>query len=582
MLPATLLTPGPPEFDLELTRGAWPAGLTGEIVVSSPAPDRAGSPVLFGNGVLSRLSLTPDTHGATQGRFAWRSTVLDTPARRLMEAHPEEFRHGPTGAIGPRLGHPNLANTAPLPWGDRLFATWDVGRPIEVDPTDFGVIGEVGSAATWGPPTLELGGLMPFYFSSAHPVIDPERNCMWTVKLTPNPDLTMQLTVVRWDGEDHRVATWPLPGTLVGGSAHNISQTRDFLVLADSGNFKTDPAEVMGGERTVTIDSEVSLYLIPKDLLEATPSGSEVAAERFAVSPTTGHFSACWEDADGVRVIFEHQDLMDLGWSIRSDDLDAAGHPVRPELAGMYHMAMAPSTLSEVVFHPGTGRSTPTARVRGDWSWNLQLSALDWSIEGLSDPRLHHVVYQGWRPDAVAQRVLAHYRDRLEADPLGGHPAEPGVGALVTFRRGGLEEVGRWEFDDTTDLAASPTFVPRRPGAADDASTRSRHAGVDPGGHDGWVVLPVLSDRGFRVEVFDASRVADGPVATLSAPAGTTVPLQLHAAWMAPRAGPDLDHERLDFVGDLNPDAVAALTPELRRAVHEVAGSADRVDAGQR
>ena len=92
----------------------------------------------------------------------------------------------------------------------------------------------------------------------------------------------------------------------------------------------------------------------------------------------------------------------------------------------------------------------------------------------------------------------------------------------------------------------------------------------------------MLSDRGFRVEVFDASRVADGPVATLSAPAGTTVPLQLHAAWMAPRAGPDLDHERLDFVGDLNPDAVAALTPELRRAVHEVAGSADRVDAGQR
>ncbi|MEZ5383395.1 MAG: carotenoid oxygenase family protein [Microthrixaceae bacterium] len=571
MLPLSLLTDGPHHLDLEVVSGAVPEGLSGEVVVSSPAPGESGRPALFGLGTLSRLSLTPGTHGAPSDRYAWRSRVLDTPARRLLEGAPEQFLHGPTGPVSPVLGFPNLVNTAPVPWGDRLFATWDVGRPVEVDRATFDVLGEVGSAASWGPPTLELGGVMPFYYSSAHPVIDPERSCMWTVKLTPNPDFTMQLTVIRWDGDGHEVKRWPLPDTLVGGSSHNISQTRDYLVLADSGNFKADPAEVMGGERTITIDSEVNLYLVRKDALEATPQGQPVAYERFPLAPTAGHFSACWDDSEGVRVVFEHQDLMDLGWSLRADDTDALDRPVRPELVGMYHMAMAPSSLSEVCFLPGTGRCTPSARVRHDWSWNLQLSALDWSLEGLTEPTLHHVVVQGWRPDAVAQRVLAHYRDRLAADPLGAQPSEPTPGALVSFRRPGLEVAGRWEFPATTDWLTSPAFVPRQPGPnAADAPGRTRHAGAEPGGHDGWVVLPVLSDERFRVEIFDAAAVGNGPVATLAAPRGATVPLQLHSAWMPPAAssGIDRDREHLDWVGDLNADAVAALEPRLRRLVH--------------
>ena len=77
-----------------------------------------------------------------------------------------------------------------------------------------------------------------------------------------------------------------------------------------------------------------------------------------------------------------------------------------------------------------------------------------------------------------------------------------------------MELKARWEYPDVSDLITSPTFAPRSVGA--DAS-KSRYAGAEPGGHDGYVIQPVQNDNGFRVEVFDAADVSAGPVATLGA-----------------------------------------------------------------
>jgi carotenoid cleavage dioxygenase-like enzyme len=75
----------------------------------------------------------------------------------------------------------NAANTAPLPWGDRLFTTWDVGRPVEVDPVTLGYLGDVGHRDQWH--TFEVGPqpVLPLVMSTAHPVIDPDRDVLWTV-----------------------------------------------------------------------------------------------------------------------------------------------------------------------------------------------------------------------------------------------------------------------------------------------------------------------------------------------------------------------------------------------------------------
>ncbi|MDP1792614.1 MAG: hypothetical protein Q8K63_00645 [Acidimicrobiales bacterium] len=201
------------------------------------------------------------------------------------------------------------------------------------------------------------------------------------------------------------------------------------------------------------------------------------------------------------------------------------------------------------------------ASVNHEGTWNQQLSAIDWSTEGMRAPTLHHLVYQGFRPGSVTRRAIDYYADRIDESRI---PTADTPGALVTYQRGSLEERGRWDYDDLEDFLTSPTFAPRQPGTGG-----SRYAGADPGGHNGYVVMPVQNDCGFRVEVFDASRVSDGPVAVAEAK-GKTAPLLLHAAWMH-RAVPAVDAQRMSFADDLTADALAALPAEFHGVAHEIA-----------
>jgi len=552
-LPESLLRSTWRDLDLRVVSGEWPEGVHGEMFISAPVVDERLSFQLFGFGALARLSLTPGSHGAPADRFALRVRTIDTPVQRLHELVPDAFSGGLLGLESP-FGHANMVNTAPLVWGDRLFATWDVGRPAEVDPLTFGFLGEVGSAASWGGDSFGHRNLLPQVFSTAHPVVDPERNCMWTVKLGLGA-LGLEPTVVRYDGDGATVRTWRLPGAAVTGSMHTISQTEHWLVLADSGNFKADLGEIMGGARTVQIDTEVPVYFVRKDVLEATPVGGDAPYERAVFGPTSGHYYADWDDSDGIRVLFEHMDLTDLGYRLRADDVDAHGRPLNPAYVGMYQMAMAAQTVSEMVFRPGaTERGERQSAVRAEWAWNLQLSAMDASLDGRRRPTHHHVVFQGRRPGAMAQRVLDVYAERIESREVAGaeQPA-----SLVTFSRGEVSVHSRWEFPSLADFPSSPIFVPR-PGGV-------------PGGGDGWVVVSVLSDDGVRVECFDAADVGRGPLGVLAGPAHETVPFMLHSVWMPQAMSTAGDgRERLRFADDIDRAVVERLDTPLRRAVEQV------------
>jgi len=550
-------------MDLKLASGTWPADVRGEMVISAPEPDPRLSYALFGFGAMIRISLQSGSHGAAPDRFALRTNVIDSPSKRLFDRDPTAFRAEAFGWNSP-YGAPNAANTAALPWGDRLFATWDVGRPIEIDPLTLGYLGDVGDRASWGNPTFPMGDVLPFYFSSAHPVVDPDRDCLWTVKLMPLPDMSMQLHLVRWDGEGGTMKSWPIANGVVRGSSHTIAQTRDWLILADSGNFKTDLGELAGGPRTATIDEGAAVYLIRKAHLDAAPPGSPFTPQFASVAPTTGHFYGVWDDTDGVRVIFEHMDLMDLGFRLNRSDRDCRGRALRPTYAGLYNMAMAPNSISEVTFDPIAGTSTTTATFQEDWTFNLQLSAIDWSTEGLAAPTYHHVAYQGWHPEAVSERAMSTYR-KLGRTPK-KLPKRGGRSRLVTLKRDGLSVHSIFEFPSKGDLVSSPTFVPRASGLD---SRNSRYAGRDPGGHDGYVVAPVLNDDGFRVELFDAKSVGKGPVATLVAPRGQCLPVLLHSAWM-PSVQIATDHERVAFSQDVQPEAIDRLQPEMAATVIDV------------
>jgi all-trans-8'-apo-beta-carotenal 15,15'-oxygenase len=551
------------DLALDPTGGPWPADLTGEIFITASDQQTAPLHAFFGDGTVIRLSLRPGTHGAAPGTFAWRSHVIDTPSQRLRVARPDAFEATVLGTRSP-FGFSNAANTAPLPWGDRLFATWDAGRPVEIDALDLTFVAEVGHRDDWAP-ALDAP-VLPLVASTAHPAIDPDRDCMWTVSLDPIAG-TVQL--VRYDGTGARVQRWPVQGGLVPQSMHTITQTRDWLILADCA-FRADPNEIFGlGERSVTNFADEPVYLIRKDAVEATPVGEPVPAVAFRVGPEVMHYFARYDDRDGIEVLFEHTADTDLAMYLRAGDLDATGRPIDPALVGMYNHPMHATVVSVLRFDPETGRVTERASMTEPERYHsTQLSAMDWSTEGISDPTVHHLLCSGYRPEAITRRALDLYRDRI--GPL---PADEIPSALVTLDRQSLKPMADWIWP-VDDYPSSPTFVPRQPGAGSttSSSATSRYAGHHPGGHDGYVVVPVLSDAGFRVEVFDAADVSAGPIAALRAAGGQTVPFILHAAWM-PRAVAAPDVERLRFADELDDDRLAELPTDLAAAARDVAAA---------
>lgn len=567
-VPSTLSTAEHTDFELEVVAGEWPSDISGEMVFSTPQNSGALPYAIFDWGAICRLSLESGTRGANADKFAWQVRTIQSPGKRLFDRLPDQFVAGAIGYTSP-FGSTNASNTAPLPWGNRLYTTWDAGRPVELHPETLEYVAEVGHIDSWGGSSMPTPGVLPFLFSSAHPVVDPERDCLWTVKLefVMEPTFGMQPSVVRYDGDSSRVKYWPLDGVAFNGSLHTVSQTRDWVILADSGNFKADPAEMMGGEREVTVDEEVPVWLIRKDQLEGLPSGSPVTPIPFTMAPPTGHYYARWDDTDGISVVWEGMDLMDLGLYLKEGDLDVNDNPIDPAAVGLYNMAMAPETIVEVQFEPETGKVLEKGIYKDDWTFNLQLSAMDWSTEGMSKPTLHHVTYQGCRPGSISKRAANLYAGRIDLDQV----REETPGVLATFERGSMELKARWEYADLGDHITSPTFAPRNCGAD---PSQSSYAGGEPGGHDGYVVQPVQSDNGFRVELFDAADIAAGPVAVLAGTNKECVPLILHSSWMPAYDGL-ADAERLRFSDELSDERMAAVPEELRSAVTAVAEECD-------
>jgi hypothetical protein len=308
------------------------------------------------------------------------------------------------------------------------------------------------------------------------------------------------------------------------------------------------------------------VYLIRKADLDAAPPGTEVACRVFEIAPETNHYYATYDDSDGVVVMFEHTENADIAMAQGPGDVDALGRPCDPALRGLYGFPMSPDRTTVVAFDPDAGATSLRAELRDPTLlWSRQLNAMDWSTEGRTNPTVHHMVYQGWRPEAVTQKMLAIYNDRVDRTLW---PPDETTPLLLTVSMPDLQPLSRYDFD-LDDFPSSPIFVPRDPGTD---PRRSRYAGSQPGGHDGYVVVPLLNEDGFRVDVFDAAAVGKGPLASLRAP-DLTVPFVLHSAWM-PRAdrAEARDYNRfsteLDRVGEL-PDDLAAVARDVARELDE-------------
>jgi all-trans-8'-apo-beta-carotenal 15,15'-oxygenase len=549
-LPRSILRPVAPEDrNLEVVQGAMPDGITGECFIAAPHASTLGPPhAFFGAGMTYVLSLEPGRRGAAADRYAWRQAWIDSPSARLQHARPDLFQRTMVGVRSP-FGLVNAANTAPLPWGDRMFMTWDVGRPVEIDPVSLRFLGDVGRASAWQAFDLMPGPVLPMIPSTAHPVIDPDRDCLWTVNTHFG-----RLQIARWDGAGP-VRRWPIADAVIPQSVHTITQTRDWLIVGDCA-FKVEAAVVLGGERSEPNNCDEPIYLIRKADLEAAAPGTEVACRRFELAPEMNHYYAQYDDGDGVVVLFEHTENADIAMASRPGDVDAWGRAVDPALHGLYGFPMTPSRTTLHRFDPESGKRTELALLYEPERLHArQLSAFDWSPEGQRRPEAVHTVYHGFRPEAIVQRMLDLYEGRVDRALL---PSEETPCVLATHRWDDLRTTSEYRFRDLGDLATSPIFVPGQPNA-------------QPGGHVGWVVVPVMSDAGFRVEIFDAANVGAGPLCTLQS-ANHAVPFLLHSAW-TPALGPAPEVPRTRFADDLG--RVDELGDELAAVVRRVAADLD-------
>lgn len=552
-IPRSILTKGDlPDLELTVVGGAWPHDIRGHLLISTSDQRTHPLHAFFGDGVMVRLSLAPGPGGG----FAWTPRVIDSPSVRLRRGRPDLFRAGPVGTHSP-FGGVNAANTAPLPWGDRLFATWDAGRPVEVDPATLAFVAEVGHRDDWAP-VLDAPAL-PSILSTAHPVIDPERHCLWSVTRDP---VTGALSVVRYDGDGKHISRWPVAGVTFPQATHTITQTRDWLVLADTA-YKVDLDEVLGaGDRRVANNPDGPLVLVRKDHLEAAPGGCAVPGRVLRLAPEVNHFYAAYDDSGGIRVVMEHTPGVDIGLYLREDDVDVFGRPVDPALRGMYCHGASPAVVTLLEIDSNSGRITDLARLSDPRRyWQAELSAIDWSFEGQLAPTRHHLVFQGFHPEAISGRLLRNYGDRVDPSLF---PAEETPSTLVTLERDTLKPLAEWTWS-LDDYPTSPTFVPRGQG-------RTRYGGAEPGGHDGYLAVILHNDARFRVELFDAADVSRGPIAVLAPPPGTVIPFMIHSAWMPAALPYDRSIERLSFADDLD-ERLDTLDPELRALAHEVAAS---------
>jgi carotenoid cleavage dioxygenase-like enzyme len=547
-LPSHLLAPLEPENkDLVVTAGRWPDDIAGEYLVSAPHPRYfpASPHAFFGDGIHYRLSLRPGTHEAGADQFAWRWHWVDSPSTRLRLKRPDLFEGTLIGTQSP-FGFSNAANTAPLPWKDRLLLTWDVGRPVEVDPHSMRFLGEMGHRDEWKE-TLEHP-VLPMIASTAHPVTDHDRDCVWTVNL-----FLGDLYVVRWRG-GRSIDRWPITGARLPQSVHTITVTRNWIIVADCA-FKVEPQMLSGGERREPNNASEPIYLIRKDTLEATRPGEPVGCTSFELAPEVMHYYALWDDSDGVTILFEHTHNVELGIAMRADDKDATGAPCDPALNGIYGFGMAPSRITVKSFDPESGLCRDRAEMTTtDRRWSTQLTAMDWSSEGLERPTMRHTVFHGWRPQTVTQRVLDLYGDRVDQRLF---PAEETPARIVSLSMPDLQTSSEyvWPLDE---LPTSPSFVPRT-------------GACEPGGHNGYVVLGVYGREGFRVELFDAADVGRGPLATLAAPQHT-VPFVIHSAWM-PTVDTPASAERVRFSDEL--DRLDGLVADAANAARVVARELD-------
>jgi carotenoid cleavage dioxygenase-like enzyme len=562
-VPSSLTSASRAELDLALTvlGGALPAGLSGHVFIVCALPQGDGSPQFNGDGMLMRIDF--DGRGA---RLV--SRIARTPCFFADEATrdtPDGFENKHLSRTSRVLGARNFANTALVPFGERMLVTYDGGRPFEIDPTTLEIATAVGRNDEWLPglPDLLLrfgvgGGPFPTVLSTAHPAVDESTGEIFFVNYTLQmPLLPGRAALVRWDGESD-LERWMLKDETGGDiailqSAHQMVATRHFIVIVDTA-FVTEVAKMTGiGDKEIPQASETTAWIVRRDDLAA--GGGDVRARRVTLPLDCVHFHADFDDDDGIVLHVAHSCSGDPSEFLQTNDRRVDGQPMRTDLIGANTAPSDIGALGRYVVDADTGALTSSSLLRDDrYTWGGPALAA-FRAPGDTIPDVYWVG-MGLHAELAVERVAAMYRDwqgrSMDFDDVPFAEGRPGT--LFRVRSNPLAIVDGFSMPPGR-VALSPTFVPREGGT--DAPD------------DGFIVVTMLSDddgtpgsSGDELWVFDAKNLAQGPLCRLGH-ATLDLPFTLHTAFVSSVA-PRTAAYRVDVRAD-HAEAVAELSPELQQ-----------------
>lgn len=517
--PSSTLTGSRVELDaaLEVLAGAVPRDMLGHALVNASLPYGDGTPLFTGDSMIYRLSFAG-------GGARLRSKVLATPCHAIDMAAGDDdtmrFRNSGFVRMSSAFGARNFGNTALVPIQDgRLLATYDAGRPWEIDPVSLEVVTPVGLQTAWSPflPPITPGlNFFTLNMATAHPAYDPDQRTTYIVNYaTPIEGLSVEpfVRLLWWDG-----GTEPSSTTLVDAdgepvllhmSCHQMQVTESFVILLD-GAFQIEPEQMAGNDVSRAQLSDSVLWFIRKSDLAA---GGQTVATRVVIPIEAAHFQVDRADAGGrVTLLLAHQNSADPSeWVRESDTIAGTGRAVDPATVPMLVAPADQGLLGRYVVDVASATVVEESRLP---AWALTL----WSQDTRTPPAGLGTAFWssiGFDPALLTQRVLDLYVDHPHRQvPVAELPTVAIPGSLMRIDQNALTIGDQFEMPRGY-LPMSPTFVPRDGGGAD----------------DGYLMVFAIGPEADEVWIFDANDLGYGPVCRLGHP-DFDIPFTLHSTWL--------------------------------------------------
>lgn len=389
--------------------------------------------------------------------------------------------------------------------------------------------------------------------------------------------------LLRWDGRG-TLRGWTLVDqdgrrVGIGESAHQVGVSGNWVVFMDTA-FLVGPESILSqlsalpdalerGLRALIrrpLDGHAELYFVDRRELDATPAHEAgtlrraVRARRVALPWGALHFSLDRaEDADGnVRIVVAHSHGVDLSaWVLQGETNGLDGEPVDDVMIGAHPSPVDQNRVVEWTIDPRTGavvrrRICPPS----DTTWGVALGASRHTgVEDCTPDETGDLYFysSGLHPHTVTSWAWRQYVDDAEdrivsEEDVRARAAAGGVpGSVWRLDRESMTVGDSWTAPPGGVLC-SPQFVARRRGRKTVRDDR-----------DGWLIVSLFVGEEHTWLVFDAARLAAGPVCTLRCPT-LDVGFTMHTAWM-PRVAAREAAYRIDPRADLEGRIPSVLEP---------------------